>query len=77
MACEDCLEVYFVGLVVEMICVWCLIIVVIFMGFGQAGAKRCEGCLKVINSGWRCKSQKGGSFYREGRFSLCNTAVVL
>ena len=46
------------------------------MGFGQAGAKRCGGCLKVIIWGWRCKSQKGGSFHREGRFSLCNTAVL-
>ena len=75
-ACEDCLEVCFVGLVVERICVWCLVIVAIFMGFGQAGAKRCGGCLKVINWGWRCKSQKGGSFHREGRFSLCNTAIL-
>ena len=66
-ACEDCLEVCFVGLVVERICVWCLAIVAIFMGFGQAGAKRCEGCLKVINWGWQCKSRKGGYFRREGR----------
>ena len=36
----------------------------------------CGGCLQVINWRWRCKSQKGGSFYREGRFSLCNTAVL-
>ena len=63
-------EVCFVGLVVERICVWCLVIVFIFMGFGQAGAKRCGGCLKVINWGWRCKSQKGSSFHREGRVSL-------
>ena len=41
LACEDCLEVCFVGLVVERICVWCLVIVVIFIGFGQAGAKSC------------------------------------
>ena len=75
-ACEDCLEVCFVGLVVERICVWCLVIVVIFMGFGQAGAKRCGGCLKVFNWGWRCKSQNGCSFHSEGRFSLCNTAVL-
>ena len=34
------------GLVVERICVWCFVIVVIFMGFGQAGAKRCGGYLK-------------------------------
>ena len=63
------------GLVGERICVWCLAIVVIFMGSGQAGAKRCGGCLKVINWGWRCMSQKGCFFHREGRFSLCNTAV--
>ena len=29
------------GLVIKKICVWCLVIVVMFMGFGQAGAKRC------------------------------------
>ena len=65
-----------VGLVVEMICVWCLLIVAIFMGFGQAGEKRCEACLKVINSRWQWKSQKRGSFHREDKFSLCNTAVL-
>ena len=41
MACEDCLEVCFVGLMVQRICVWCLVVVAIFMGFGQARAKRC------------------------------------
>ena len=46
------------------------------MGFGQAGAKRCGGCLKVINWGWQCKSQKGDSFHRKGRFSLGNIAVL-
>ena len=70
MACEDCLVVCFVELVVGRISIRCLIIAVIFMGFGQAGAKRWEECLKVINWGWRCKSK------REGRFSLCNTAVL-
>ena len=49
MAREDCLEVCFVGLVVARNYVWYLVIVVIFMGFGQAGAKRCGGYLKVIN----------------------------
>ena len=58
-ACEDCLEVCFVRLVVERIFVWCLVIAAIFIGFGQEGAKMCGGCLKVINWGWRCKSQKG------------------
>ena len=67
MACEDCLEVCFVGLVVERICVWCLAIAAIFVGFGQAGAKMCGGCLKVINWGWRWKGAlfigKAGSHY--------------
>ena len=61
-ACEYCLEVCFVGLVVERICVWCLAIVVIFIGFGQSGAKRCGGYLKVINWEWPCKSQKRALF---------------
>ena len=71
-ACDDCLEVCFLVLVVERICVWYLVMVAIFMGFGQAGPKRCWGCLKVTNLGWRCNSQKGSSFNREGRLSLCN-----
>ena len=37
-ASEDCLEVCFVGLVVGGNYVWCLVVVVIFMGF--EGAKR-------------------------------------
>ena len=76
MACEDCLEVCFVGLVVGRNYVWCLVIVLIFIGFGQAGAKRCGGCLKGISWGWQCKSQKGDPFHRKGRFSLGNTAVL-
>ena len=62
-------------LVLERDYVWCLVIVVIFIRFGQAGPKRCGVCLKVINCGWR-KSQKGDSFHREGRSSLCNTALL-
>ena len=72
MACEDCLEVCFVGLGVEKICVWCLVMVAIFMGFGRAGAKSCGGCLKVTSWGSRCDaSQRGDSFHREVRVSLC------
>ena len=70
MACEDCLEICFVGIVVERTCVWCLVLAAIFMGSGQTGEKRCAGCWKVIDWEWRCKSQKVGSFHREGRFSL-------
>ena len=65
------------GLVVGRSYVWCLVIIVIFMGFGQAEAKRCGGCLKVINWGWRRKSQKGGSFHREERFSLLYCETLL
>ena len=73
--CEDCLEVCFVGLAVGRNYVWCLVICVIFMRFGQAGAKRCGGCLKVIDWGWR-KPQKADSSHTEDRFSLCNTAIL-
>ena len=38
------------------------------MGFGQTGTKKCGGYLKFINQGWRCKSQKGDYFHKEGRF---------
>ena len=55
---EDCLEVFFLGLVVGRNYVWCLVRVVISMALGQAGAKRCGGCLKVINWGWQCNSQR-------------------
>ena len=33
-------------------------------------------CLTFKNWGCQCKSQNGGSFQRESRFSLCNTAVL-
>ena len=75
-ACEGCLEVCFVGLVVGRNYVWCLSIVVIFMEFGQARAKSFGVCLLVINWVWRCKSQKGDSFHRKARFSLSNNDVL-
>ena len=70
------LKVCFIGLVVGRNYVWCLVIFVIFMEFGQAWAKRCEGCLKVINWGCQSKSQKGGLSHREDRFLLCNAAAL-
>ena len=54
MACEDCLEVCFVGLEVERVCVWCLVKFTIFMVWGM---------LKSHQLGWQYKSQKGGYFY--------------
>ena len=62
MACEDCLEVCFVGLVVERICIWCLVIVAIFMGFGQAAAKRC-GDSQNSSIGGCDASHKRGAFF--------------
>ena len=60
--CGDCLEVVcFVGLMVERICVWshsCHI-----YGIWANRRKKVWGCLKVINWGWRCKSQKGGTLF--------------
>ena len=67
MACDDCLEVYFVGLVAERICVWCLVIITIFMGCLKS--HQLGVAMQVTNGG-------GGSFHRGGRFSLCNTAVL-
>ena len=61
-ASEDCLEVCFVGLVVGGNYVWCLVIVVIFMGFG--GAKR-WGMLQSLHLGWQYKPQEG-IFYGNG-----------
>ena len=75
--CEEYLVVCLVGSAVRRNYARCLVIVVIFMRFEQAGAKWCGGCLKVISwMGWQCKSQKRDSFYREGRFSLCNSDVL-
>ena len=62
------LLVNFVGLVVGGNYVWYLVIVVIFIGFGQVGAKRCGRRFKFINWGDCC--------YREGGFSLWNTDVL-
>ena len=55
------------ALVVEKICVWCLVIVAIFMVWGMH---------KSHQLGVEMQVTKGGSFLREGMFSLCNTAVL-
>ena len=57
-ACENCLEVCFMGLVVQRICVWCLVIVSNLRDLDKHEQKG-VGCLKVINWEWQCKSQKG------------------
>ena len=53
--------------------IWCLVIVVIFMGFG--GAKRWDDALKS-SLGISIHVTKGGAVLGEGMFSLCNTAVL-
>ena len=45
-------------------------------GICTSRSKKVWGCLKVINWRWRCQWQKGGSFHREGGFSLCKTAEL-
>ena len=55
MECEVC----FVGLVVERICVWCFVIVFIFMRFGQAGAKRCGDAQKSSVGGGGASHESG------------------
>ena len=56
------------GLALGIICAWCLAIVVIFMGFEKAGAKRCGGCLNVIKWGWHGDtSDKKGPLFIKGR----------
>ena len=47
------------GLVVGRNYVWCLDIAVIFMGFEQAGAKRCGEWFKVINWGGNASHERG------------------
>ena len=77
MACEDCFEVGFVGLVLGRNYVWCLVIIFIFIGFGQAEKKKCGGCLiKSHQFGMEMEVTKEDSFHREGRFSLSNTDVL-
>ena len=46
------------------------------MGFGQVGAKNVWWMLKSHQLGVAMQVTKGGSFHREDRLSLCNTAVL-
>ena len=64
MASEDYLELCFVGLVLGENYVWCLVIVVILMGFGQARAKRYGILFKSHELGWQCTPQEPNSFYK-------------
>ena len=81
MVSEDCLEVCFVGPVVRGNYVWYIVIVVVFLGFGQAGAKWCEGGFKVINWGGNANDKRVTPFIGKGGgggggFSLCHTTVL-
>ena len=53
---EDCLEVRLVGLVVRGNYAWCLVIFVIFMGFG--GAEVGDVLKSSFERGWQCKPQE-------------------
>ena len=69
---QDCLEVCLVGLVVGRIFVWCLVSCHIY-GIWTSRSKKVWGMLKSHQLG---VGMQGGSSHREGRFSLCNTAVL-
>ena len=79
MAFEDCLEVCFVGLVAERICVWCLVIITIFTGFGQAEVKRCRGGLKSHQLGVVMQLTNGGLFSQGRKIILlyCETLLQI
>ena len=74
---EDCFEVVFVELVIKENYVWYLVIVIIFMGFGQSRTKRCERYFKVINWGGNAShSKRRFLFIGKRGFPLCNIAVL-
>ena len=50
-ACEDCLEVCFMGLVVERICIWCFDIVAIFMVLGMVKSHQLGVAMQVTKAG--------------------------
>ena len=70
MASEDCLEIFFVRLVLGGNCVWCLVIVFIFMGFREARSKKCGGRFKIINMGGNASRNRGTLFIGKGGSSL-------
>ena len=72
---EECLEVCFVGLVVEGNYVWCLLIVVIFTWFGK---EKWWGNTLKSSFGADNASHKEGMGRGGGAAggSLCNTAVL-
>ena len=72
MACEGCLWVCFVGLVVGRTCVWYLVSSHIY----KIWANRGKNVWWMLKSHQLGVAMEGGSFHREGRFSLCNTAVL-
>ena len=68
------LESCFEGLVIWGNYAWCFVIVVIFMGFGRAEAKRCDG--------WQSKTQGGaggwgGKGFLWGRVGESHYVIVL
>ena len=66
---EDSLEVCYVGLVAGGHCVWCLVVVVTFMGL-EGG----ENYKSIIWGG--NASHKKDNFYGKDGFLLCNTTIL-
>ena len=72
---EDCHEVSFEGMVAGENYVWFLVIVDIFIGFGEAEREGRGDASKAL-FGVAMQATSFYSFYWEGVFSLCNTAIL-
>ena len=62
-ACEDCLEVCFVGLVVKRISVWCLVIVAICMVSGMPRSRQLGVVMHVKKGGLFSKGKQVLTIY--------------
>ena len=70
-ACEDCLTVCFVELVVQRICVWLPCRSCHIYGIWTSTGNKVWGMLKTHQLGVAMQVTKGDFFHREGRFPLC------
>ena len=76
-ASEECLEVCFMGVAVRGNYVWCLVIIILFMGFGIWRGKMVEDASKSsFEMAMQAKSGEGNNFNGQGRFPLCNNAEL-
>ena len=70
-ASVDCLDGWFVGLVVGGNYIWCVVIVVIFMGFAKSWGNDLKSLFEVA-----MHATRRDDFYGKGGFSSCNSVVL-